>query len=336
MKRALLTLAVVVLSAATPCFAAPTSFPLELTNESGSPIKTLTFIPLNATGLEPSGPAQEVTANIAARAKAVLSRPADDLFRVIISTEANDFTFPVVSFFAEEATAASLVLRSPDVPLLEFKDAGDVSMVVAGNNSQWGFKSVLTGFPYGPGVTTLQQARAWKELSDGQGATLKGTLVWEQIPWQLTLTFAGTNPESTLDEARMYFKLEDHMDLDGLVAAALEEAGYVQFACGTAKNRVDAADLAVKRNLPPGDELAQVFYEACESANASNPEKNETWFAPRALFNELLAARKNGTASREHLAKAEKQVLAGSIYNEKADALTIVLSTAGNWAKATR
>ncbi len=191
-----------------------------LTNNSGTAIASVVMTPEN-------GKPTEQKTTVAPGATITLDRQPGVRMSMEFRHGSGSFVIPKVFFDESEKGAAVLTLEKGAIPVLRFPDDPQRNPVY-GENSDWKFKQILGSFPYGPGVTTLAQAKAsgpWTEPAPG---TLKGSVVWEVLEWTLIMSFTGEASDSVLKKLEMTVKTADD-NLPMFIADALEEHEYTMF-----------------------------------------------------------------------------------------------------------
>lgn len=319
MKRVLFVLNLLFLLSLPFTAAAGSLFKLELTNKSGLPLDEIIMTPT-----KPPGQAHTVKTAIAPDAKTVITRPEGDLLRMVFKHASGSFSFADVSFFQEKDTRARLQMVKPNVPELVFFDGKDIRMAKSGENSTWGFASVIGSFPYGVGVTTMAQAKAYGATAGAKKDEMKAQQVWEGHKWSLDLRFAGDTPNSSLRSLTMRFKNSAQDKVDMVLHDALATCGYIPFRSKLDQNVVQHYEL-IAQGKDVEEALGALFAK-------KTPQSNTVFYGPKAFVDALVAtAQKNGSA-QEVFAQNANAVIAAYTHTMKDDMESVVMARAGDLA----
>ncbi len=299
-------------------------FKLELTNKSGVALQKVEMTPIR-----PAGPEHTVKTDAAAGAKTVVTRPAGDLLRVVFTHGSGSFTFPVVSFFQEKDTRATLRMVKPNVPELVFFDGKDVSMALTGDNSAWGFTQVIGSLPYGVGSTTMAQAGALGAAAGAKKDEMKATQTWAGSKWSLGLRFAGETPDSVLRTLTMRLKNPDADKIDLVLGEAFSCYRYTAY-----RTTIDGRTLQHYELAAKGKDAAAIEEAAGELLDGKTPKSVTVLYGPAAFVDELVKAAKAGGSVRDVFARNAKIVIAAYTHTSKDDMETVTMAAAGDLAGA--
>ena len=303
--------------------AAETLFKLELTNKSGVPLDEIIMTPT-----KPVGQAHMVKNAIAPGAKAVITRPEGDLLNMVFKHASGSFSFIEVSFFQEKDTRATLQMEKPNVPELAFFDDNkSIRMAKCGENSAWGFTPVIGTFPYGVGVTTMAQAKAYGAAAWTKKNEMKAQQVWEGHKWTLDLRFAGNATDSVLQSLTMRFKNSAQDKVDIGLYDALEAHGYKAY-----RTTMDNKTLQHYELMAKGKDAAAVEEALGNMLGGKTPKVTTVFYGPRAFVDELVNEAKGGGSIKDVFARNAKAVIATYTHSYKDDMESVLMTAAGTLA----
>ena len=323
MKRLMVFHGIFFLLFAASAALAQTQYTLELTNKSGVAIQEVVMTPT-----EPSGPAHTVKTAIAPGAKSAVARPDGELLRMVITHDAGGFTFPIVSFYGEKDTRATLRMIKPDVPELAFFDGKDLKMAIAGDNSAWGFEQVLGAFPYGIGTTTLARAKEMGAAAGAGKSELKRTQEWEGVKWALDLRFADAQPASLLRSLIMRYKNPSSDKIDLILDTALKNHGYKAFRMIMDKATVQHYELAAQ-----GKGEAEIDEAIMAAMGDDTPKVVTIFYGPAVLVDALADAAKRGASIREVFPRYATRTIVAYTHTYKDDMEVVVMTAADDFGQ---
>ncbi len=302
---------------------AQTQYNLELTNKSGVAIQEIVMTPT-----EPAGPAHTVKTAIAPGAKAVITRPDGELLRLVFNHDAGSFTFPIVSFYGEKDTRATLRMIKPNVPELAFFDGKDLTMALAGDNSAWGFEQVLGAFPYGIGTTTLANAKEMGATAGTGKRELKAVQEWEGSKWALEMRFADAQPASLLRSVTMRYKNPSADKIDLVLDTALTNHGYKVF-----RTTVDKATLQHYELVAQGKGESDVEEAMAAMLGGKTPKSVTVFYGPAILADALADAAKQGASIKDVFPRYADKTIVAYTHTYKDDMEMVVMTAADDFAQ---
>lgn len=323
MKRLMVFQCLFFLLVAASAACAQTEYKLELTNKSGAAIQEIIMTPT-----EPAGPAHTVKTAIAPGAKAVITRPDGELLRMVITHDAGSFTFPIVSFYGEKDTRATLRMIKPDVPELAFFDGKDLKMALAGDNSAWGFEQILGAFPYGIGTTTLAKAKEMGATGVAGKSELKAVQEWEGNKWALELRFADAQPAGLLRSVTMRYKNPSADKIDLVLDTALKNHGYKVF-----RTVVDKTTLQHYEFAAQGKDESDVEDALAAMLGGKTPKSVTVFYGPGILVDALADAAKQGASIKDILPRYKDKTIVAYTHTYKNDLEVVVMTGADDFAQ---